>query len=383
MIGGTLQGIETLCRACPCGRKTHEPVVGKDRSRRSAFYPRDFCVEYGKLAAKHFMNVAKAEFLEGRLMLLERRIGKARRKTRRIMRETEDLDSHTEHMKSSTAYRKGLDHKLNPRSPSGDPSVDWSVSSEETHNKEEGSSRRRSRSRSRRADKVELKGNSGVETSRYISLSSPSSPASTTRGPKVELKPNMTWKGGHGRHGTLKEPRAKTDVPKALVYVGGMRDPHKAVTKLPTLQEHGNKMWERWRKFVPSHASALQVAETYGTEDCQFDEDSLQAWRKELCDLWKIEVPPEKASSSGHYTSPVHHEMLAAWVKASGDPDGVVVKWLKEGAPLGIEKQIETAGIFPPSEEAETEDVRDHVVGDAVLARPESLKNYKSVEDEV
>lgn len=67
-----------------------------------------------------------------------------------------------------------------------------------------------------------------AEGNKYISLSSPSSPANSQAGSsKVDLKPNMTWAGGHGKHGALKEPRCKTEVPKALVqhvYLGGMRD---------------------------------------------------------------------------------------------------------------------------------------------------------------
>ena len=105
-----------------------------------------------------------------------------------------------------------------------------------------------------------------------------------------------------------------------------------------------NKMWERWRKFV---WGALAVAENYSTKSCQCDEEILAAWRKELCELWKIQVPSKQEATEGEYVRTVLHEMLQAWVKESGDPDGVVVKWLKEGIPLRIELDIQTSGFFP------------------------------------
>ena len=77
-------------------------------------------------------------------------------------------------------------------------------------------------------------------------------------------------------------------------------------------------------------------------------------------------------NTQGVYESPVHHEMLAAWVKVSADPNSVVVKWLRNGPPLGIELLIKTAGVFPPAEEAEEADrgdVRQRVVSDAVLEK--------------
>ena len=67
-----------------------------------------------------------------------------------------------------------------------------------------------------------------------------------------------------------------------------------------------------------------------------------------------------------------------AWVKASGDPEKWVTRWLKEGTPLGIEERIETCGIFPPNEE-ETIAESSNMDTDAVMAL--NLKNYLSFEE--
>ena len=141
-----------------------------------------------------------------------------------------------------------------------------------------------------------------------------------------------------------------------------MRDPHRAVVKLPTLQSQGLKLWERWRKFATQHPSALEVAESYGTESCEFNDYVLAKWRRELCELWGVKDYANRHRLVGDYQTPVHNDLLEAWVKKSGDPDDVVPKWLKEGTPVGIEKEIETRGVFPPSDEAEEgDDVRTHV----------------------
>ena len=102
-------------------------------------------------------------------------------------------------------------------------------------------------------------------------------------------------------------------------------------------------MWERWRKFV---CGALAVAENYSTKSCQCDEEILAAWRKELCELWKIQVPSKQEATEGEYVTTVLHEMLQAWVKESGDPNGVVVKWLKDS--LENRTGHPDVRVFPP-----------------------------------
>eukprot|EP00435_Cladocopium_sp_Y103_P025722 s2922_g6.t1 len=359
MLGGTLQDIDSLSMQCNCGGRPHEPIVGKERSSRSASYPKAFCRAYGALVAKHFLNMAKAEFLEGRLKLLGDRINYLKGTTADLVRDTEDLESHTKHVETSASFERGMAHKrkgeeASPRSSSWDPSegVDWSRSSSQELDVAEALPASSSAEKGSKRQRIELKTKKEVEEETE----------------ELKGKEPLVWKGGAGKHGTLREPRAKGEIPQALVYLGGMRDPHKAVVKLPTLQAQGQKLWERWRKFAVSHAGALEVAESYGTEGCNFDEGILVEWRKEICNLLDISLPGSRVTEGPDYTTPVFHEMLKAWVRRSGDPDKAVPMWLEH----------------PPSDEADLEDdVRAHVVSDAVLERPDSWKNYKSVEEEL
>ena len=342
MVGGNLIGIEALSKICPCGNRTHEPIVGKERSQKSAAYPPAFCREYGKLAAQHFLKIAKAEFLEGRLVVMQNRINYLKGAAADTVKDAMDVDEHTNTITKSDDYKRGLE---------------WKEKLEAE--------------RDRKRQKGERAAEGGDRDG--------GTPAG---GSSATSSKDLAWKGGLGKHGMLREPKAKTEVPKALVYLGGMRDPHRAVVKLPTLQSLGTKMWERWQRFRSAHPKALEVAEGYGTEDCKFNEEIVDLWRAELCDLWGAEPPGVVLRPRGTYGTPVHHGMLAAWVKKSGDPDTHVPVWLREGTPLGIEKEIQCAGIFPPAEE-ELEGTGTQEVADSVLERPETWTNYKSVEDDV
>eukprot|EP00435_Cladocopium_sp_Y103_P024521 s2661_g6.t1 len=101
------------------------------------------------------------------------------------------------------------------------------------------------------------------------------------------------------RHLLEKGAWGNMEVPKSLVYIGGMRDPHKAVVKLPTLQALGQRMWMRWEKLVKRPPKALEVAETYGTADCAYNQEVLDEWRGILCELWGCPEPGVTLTARG------------------------------------------------------------------------------------
>ena len=164
------------------------------------------------------------------------------------MNEVEGLEKETRKVEGSSEYRSGLEHtrkrpreptpenKEEERSASWDPSegVDWSRSSSQERNVEEREPSRSASSHAGGRTAVELKANKEVSEEKR----------------SEEPKEALAWTGGHGKHGLLREPKAKSEIPAALTYLGGMRDPHRAVVKLPTLQSQGLKLWERWRKFA-------------------------------------------------------------------------------------------------------------------------------------
>lgn len=76
--------------------------------------------------------------------------------------------------------------------------------------------------------------------------------------------------------------------------MGGMRDPHKAVVKLPTLQSQNVNLWERWRKFAVQNPDILEL---------------LGKWRAELCELWGVDLQADRREHAEEYQTPVFHEL--------------------------------------------------------------------------
>ena len=81
----------------------------------------------------------------------------------------------------------------------------------------------------------------------------------------------------------------------------------------------------------------------------------------------------------GQYRSKVDPELLEAWARRTGDPETAVPEWLRQGAPFGIERDIETCGVFPPSKEA-LKGSTELPDGFSQAIRGD-LVNYKTVEE--
>eukprot|EP00435_Cladocopium_sp_Y103_P042020 s1275_g11.t1 len=77
------------------------------------------------------------------------------------------------------------------------------------------------------------------------------------------------------------------------------------------------------------------------------------------------------------YRPPLDAEIIQAWSEKANDKESEVPKWIRSGAPLGIEKEIRCCGIFPPS----TADDPYAIAEAEQLARGEVL-NYKSVSED-
>ena len=193
----------------------------------------------------------------------------------------------------------------------------------------------------------------------------------------AEAQEALHWKGGEGNYGMVRKKEERV----CFQPVGGMRDPRLAVRRYPTAQALGKRMWACWEEFARSNKQALLVAETYGTEACEFDLKMVGLWKAKLAELWD---PPKKQGlnlkPNNIYYTPVDTEMIRGWQRKSGDPEKWVPYWLEVGAPLGIERSIQTAGIFPVME-AEEERHQGEWDSDVLLEKGE-MKNYKSVEED-
>ena len=356
LVGGTLPGLQGLSKACPCGNVPHEPIVGKDKSAKSAAYPREFCKAYGKLAALHFQRMAKAEFLEGRRELVEKSIAKRKKLIQKYEEGKERYEMSTAEIETRfpRELAVGRDRlEARRREPT-----------------EEGGDRR--------GEPPDGGGPGNTEADDKRPMESTSSTkAAEEEKTTAEAQEALHWKGGEGNYGMVRKKEERV----CFQPVGGMRDPHLAVRRYPTVQALGKRMWACWEEFARSNKQALLAAETYGTEACEFDLEMVGRWKAKLAELWD---PPKKQGlnlkPNNIYYTPVDTEMIRGWQRKSGDPEKWVPYWLEVGAPLGIERSIQTAGIFPVME-AEEERHQGEWDSDVLLEKGE-MKNYKSVEED-
>ena len=187
------------------------------------------------------------------------------------------------------------------------------------------------------------------------------------------------WRGGMGKHEALRSSQSRQADPKQQCFLGGMRHPARVVRSMGNAQSLGIKIRAAWNHFVAKFPETLDVAEKYGTPDCQLDKELVEGWNGVLKDI--VNAPEEKEvilTENKIYRSTLDAELLEGWIKASADPDIVLPQWVREGVPLGIEKRIPCMGVFPPSDEAGPALASEDAVSAIIRG---DLLNYTSVED--
>ena len=127
------------------------------------------------------------------------------------------------------------------------------------------------------------------------------------------------------------------------------------------------------------------MAETYGTAHCQFNDKIVMEWKENLKRLVGARAPPALSiQGKNEYKSPLDGEILEAWVDRGGDRETEVPKWVKQGAPLGIQLPIGTCGIFPPANIDDANVVAEAELEDAGAQMSKgNLLNYKSVMEDI
>ena len=132
-------------------------------------------------------------------------------------------------------------------------------------------------------------------------------------------------------------------------YLGGVRNPQLAVSRMKILSEAGQDVYRLWRSFVKNKPEALKVAETYGSDRCELDEAVLGDWEAQLAKLLKVEKPAVKLKGSMMFQSPLRPEFWKAWQTFSKDPEDMIHVWATNGVPLGMDQEVPPSnGIFPP-----------------------------------
>ena len=158
--------------------------------------------------------------------------------------------------------------------------------------------------------------------------------------------------------------------------LGGMRNPHISVSRLPKTWERGDavrqllfKAQNLWKKELQAPAVAILS----GKEPQEMPPGIIGQVRRVLLNtLWDTQPRTRTARAS----TPLNSQVIAGWKE---DPDSsTLADWLDHGAPMGFTKEISSNGIFPvvprqqASPEAET----------STLSSLEGWTNYGSAEEE-
>ena len=202
-----------------------------------------------------------------------------------------------------------------------------------------------------------------------------------------EVKENL-WKRTMKKEGdnklvkndqqVVEEPRSgrerrELENKKAL---GGLRNPHQAVRRLPKMAKLGARMRVAILQAMMKHAKVLprgSEADSFGL---------AKGLPPEMVETAAQLLAKEFGTDIQEQPTPYRAGLVAELVKQGGDPETSVPVWMKEGFPLGIEVPLEINTVFPETME-DTKAV-EQSRGFPVLTSVEDVEaasNYKSFEE--
>ena len=129
--------------------------------------------------------------------------------------------------------------------------------------------------------------------------------------------------------------------------IGGMRNPHMSCAKVPGWRRVGQRLRSCLGPVMAEFARELKTAvgAIGDPHHVGLPLALLESARAALEHEFGARTPDACGSET-----PVQHHLLGALVAAANDPDDAVVRWLQSGTPMGIVNDIDTVGIFPPSD---------------------------------
>jgi len=128
---------------------------------------------------------------------------------------------------------------------------------------------------------------------------------------------------------------------------------------------------------LDEHPDVLRVADHFGTPEYAGPPTALvQRFRELLRQAFGVKAELTPVYDEGN-PSPLQASLLQAWLNAARDPEISLEAWIREGVPLGINREIETNTIFPNNTRQKETWATTRI--DEVLAQ--GMANYTSVQD--
>ena len=130
--------------------------------------------------------------------------------------------------------------------------------------------------------------------------------------------------------------------------LGGMRRPDRSVQANTKYRILGFRLSAVVMQFIKDYPAAMLVIDDIrnGRSTRGFTENITSAFRSAWFQELGVPEPPRCAGPDP--------SVLSTWGEAVGDYDAAYIlpHWLRTGAPIGIEEEIETCGVFPAVDES-------------------------------
>lgn len=156
---------------------------------------------------------------------------------------------------------------------------------------------------------------------------------------------------------------------------GGMRNPAVAVSRLQQVKMVGEMIHSAWSDFAAEHPRVLEAAQQYGSNEAKLDQTLISLWTERLESLLEMTTSDGVTLKEAvEFKSPLHADLWDAWRVKARDPEQCIGQWAREGAPLGMDVEVQPSDIFPSVESEEPLETRMD------LSDLTELRNYESME---
>ena len=124
--------------------------------------------------------------------------------------------------------------------------------------------------------------------------------------------------------------------------MGGMRNPADAVKQIPNMRNTGIDIANLMEEYLDAHPEFEEsLMSSVGVPK---GKSQVQMIKKILECRVVVARYLDADLNSDTVITEVSQSIMEMWAKRAGDPDILVVRWLREGAPAGITKHPENVG---------------------------------------
>ena len=119
---------------------------------------------------------------------------------------------------------------------------------------------------------------------------------------------------------------------------------------MPAARTVGARIKRTIEKYIDHQLDVVQLLARLGDKEFAAASTQSQIWLNEHVNNLRLQLVIELGGNldiQGADAGSWHAPLVLAHMHASGDPDQDLPRWVTEGAPVGVAKDITDGGIFP------------------------------------